>query len=959
MYWRPGSLVQIHGIPVTEAKTEGEDPVPLADLNGELSLVVNYIPADGKYHVRSLNGVSARVGPEHVRTPANLQKHCEGSPKESFDLVLGPAMTEEFLGNEIALCLREKGFCVLRIAQGKRAQEQTLDKLRDMGDDGKLNRLPEELEEGQLGVGCQGKVVWMSQNDADLNEEEILTSSDEMLTYIARSLQPHSADTLGELIGERTPSLVCVSLTADEEPEYPFPIADDKLLGEFLDTWRRSLVRGVCFVGPDSPQVGLVLREGPNVPWLPKLAEHVVVEAFPNTVLLFRPECYEYICKTPIETLMLVTNFLSPSTPLVVDRIDPSALDEMSIELATGPPPPPGDEHIDVLNIVSRCSGRLDDGASLDVAFACGCDSVVMHPKQRWDIEPYWTADVDHAEVWQAVGKHMGFCEGVEFFDNRYFEISNAEAVTMDPVQRQILETGSQSLAMYGITKKDSNRKAIHAGFSVGNDKLDWMMMDHGKEAMTGTATVLAIIANRFSFVFNMKGPNFVCDTACSASLVSSHLAKLCMYERTWDPLEFHISMGAHLCLNGTLFLGGGGAHMHTVLGRCFTFNSSADGYLRGEGTCGMMFKFGRDENRLAIFRASQIGQDGRSASLTAPNGPAQEECIHRCIREARMTPPESTVWECHGTGTALGDPIEVGAVRKIQIKMPRVEPLLLGSVKSNYGHMEGAAGMGGMVKCVCQVGHARCVPTLQVRTLNPHLQHTQFEASFSTELGHYNFPQGHSQISSFGFGGTNGHAIFWGTDLTAKMSTVDLATLFRKKLESLPPPEVRAKGPNPDDWEWDAPDTRNTREDTKWSVTWGSADSLEGEPVGPQSAKWSIEDEGAPEVDYNTFWFTITGNFNDWAADERMLEGHVLGLSTTTVRVPSSGYLEFRFLRSGDPESVVCPASPNCTQKTEEILGPAEGLLNTWVVQGAPESEIRIELFFNSKARSILWFRL
>ena len=111
-----------------------------------------------------------------------------------------------------------------------------------------------------------------------------------------------------------------------------------------------------------------------------------------------------------------------------------------------------------------------------------------------------------------------------------------------------------------------------------------------------------------------------------------------------------------------------------------------------------------KSKDREAMLRATQVGQDGRSASLTAPNGPAQEEMIARAFVEAQMTPPESTVWDCHGTGTALGDPIEVGAVRKLQRKMPRMEPLMMASVKSNYGHMEGAAGMGGICKCVLQV---------------------------------------------------------------------------------------------------------------------------------------------------------------------------------------------------------------------------------------------------------------
>merc|ERR1719384_1933931 len=196
------------------------------------------------------------------------------------------------------------------------------------------------------------------------------------------------------------------------------------------------------------------------------------------------------------------------------------------------------------------------------------------------------------------------------------------------------------------------------------------------------------------------------------------------MLDRKVDPLEFFISMGAHLVLTPVQGnIGGTQSHMGGPLGRCLTFNSSASGYLRGEGISGILLNYGNFKGASdAILRATQVGQDGRSASLTAPNGPAQEEMISRSIKEAQMTPPESTVWECHGTGTSLGDPIEVGAVRKIQIKMNRQEPLMIVSNKTNIGHLEGGAAMAVMVKCILQSKMARCLPTLHLRTLNAHL---------------------------------------------------------------------------------------------------------------------------------------------------------------------------------------------------------------------------------------------
>merc|ERR1719282_2122477 len=236
------------------------------------------------------------------------------------------------------------------------------------------------------------------------------------------------------------------------------------------------------------------------------------------------------------------------------------------------------------------------------------------------------------------------------------------------------------------------------------------------------------------------------------------------LYDTVNDPLQFFLACGTHLCLSPGPWIGCSMSHMVAPGGRCFTFDASANGYLRGEGSSGMFMKNGNPmDDQLAVFRSSQIGQDGRSASLTAPNGPAQEEMISRAIKEAQMTPPESTVWECHGTGTSLGDPIEVGAVRKVQIRMQRLEPLMLTSNKTNIGHLEGGAAMGAICKCVIQCKYCKCCPTLHLRTLNPHLEHAAFDAIFQTEGACYTYLQGHSQVSSFGFGGSNGHGVFWG----------------------------------------------------------------------------------------------------------------------------------------------------------------------------------------------------
>lgn len=308
------------------------------------------------------------------------------------------------------------------------------------------------------------------------------------------------------------------------------------------------------------------------------------------------------------------------------------------------------------------------------------------------------------------------------------------------------------------------------------------------------------------------------------------------------------------------------------------------------------------------------------------------------------MTPPESTVWECHGTGTSLGDPIEVGAVRKLQIRMPRQEPLMITSNKTNIGHLEGGAAMAAICKCVLQCKFAKCCPTLHLRSLNPHLEHAAFDAIFQSEGACYAYVQGHSQVSSFGFGGTNAHGIFWGQNLDM---IPDTEKLFHRKLKSRPPPEVRVMGSNPDDWEADFPDWRNVDRGAKFQVS-----------LSPQDMDLPMRWEQVEEpdtVDDEEAFYSITGNFNSWAGD-RMAAGELPGLHTTVVEVPRSGRLEFRFLRDGSEEQVVCPATPDCNRRTEAILGPAKDLSNSWVIFATPGKEVAIELLMSQGRRAVMW---
>jgi len=602
---------------------------------------------------------------------------------------------------------------VIKVCQDIQELEHMVEAVQAMGDSGLLGRLPQEVEEGYLGTNARGRVAWLDPDDPSFSHDDLLQACNQRLSHLAALLQPFSEDALGKVIDERTPALVSLSLPEEEEADYPFPMADDKTLGDFLGTWRRGLLRAVHFLGPETASVALERKDAPAAAALPLAQDITAIAASPNTLLIFCTECYNLECVAEGEVLSMMASFLAqgPQFTLTGWEGDPKVLDAF----VGGPAAPIGDR-IAVLATSTQLGGGWDEAEMFAAGLRAGCDASVEIPYARFDVEFYFCHDPDELNFGppRTVQKHTSHVEGLNLFDNKYFEISVNEATSMDPLQRQVLEVGGTLLYAHGITKKVSNRTAHHGGCSVGLDKADFTTMSVDTGGSSTGNNALAIAANRFSFVFNLKGPNFICDTACSASLTATHLAKLALLERVWDPLEFHVGLGTHACLSVAPWIGTSMSHMVSPQGRCFSFSAAANGYLRGEGTTGMLLKYSTDsENEgCAIYRASQCGQDGRSATLTAPNGPAQEQLIDRAVREAGMTPGEASAWECHGTGTSLGDPIEVGAVKKIMLKAPRRDVLLMGTSKSNIGHLEGGAGMASMVIVWCRCcGASACRP--------------------------------------------------------------------------------------------------------------------------------------------------------------------------------------------------------------------------------------------------------
>jgi acyl transferase domain-containing protein/acyl-CoA synthetase (AMP-forming)/AMP-acid ligase II/acyl carrier protein/alpha/beta superfamily hydrolase len=360
-----------------------------------------------------------------------------------------------------------------------------------------------------------------------------------------------------------------------------------------------------------------------------------------------------------------------------------------------------------------------------------------------------------------------GFLAQIDHFDPQFFGITPREAKEMDPQQRLLLEVSWEALENAGIAadKLSGSTTGVFVGISSSDYSQIRLQNLLEPDAYAGTGNAHSIAANRLSYFFDLRGPSLTVDTACSSSLVAIHLALRSLQNGECDRA---IAGGVNVILSPELTQTFTQAGMMSPDGRCKTFDEGADGYVRGEG-CGVVIlkrlsDAQRDGDRiLAVIRGSAINQDGRSNGLTAPNGLAQQAVIRQALENAGVNPSEISYVETHGTGTSLGDPIEVNSLKTVLMQERSLnQPLWLGSVKTNIGHLEAAAGIAGLIKVVLCLQYEEIPPHLHLSTLNPHidLQETPISIPTQRQLWQKGEQSRFAGVSSFGFGGTNAHVI-------------------------------------------------------------------------------------------------------------------------------------------------------------------------------------------------------
>jgi amino acid adenylation domain-containing protein len=424
-------------------------------------------------------------------------------------------------------------------------------------------------------------------------------------------------------------------------------------------------------------------------------------------------------------------------------------------------------EPIAIVGMACRMPGGANDPASFWELLRSGKDATREVPPGRFDMGAFYDGTRDTPG--KSYTRRGGFLDDVEGFDAQFFGISPREATYLDPQQRLFLEACWEALEDAG--QAPDRLVGSPTGVFVGVTNYDYCqsMMQRMRPAeldaycLTSNASTFA--AGRLSYWLGLQGPSLSVDTACSSSLVAVHLA--CQSLRSGE-CSMALAGGVNVLLSPEWFVVLSQAHMVAPDGRCKTFDKSANGYARGEG-CGVVVlkrlsdALASHDRIYAVVRGSAVNQDGRSSGITVPNAQAQQSVIRQALRAARLEPSAVGYVETHGTGTPLGDPIEVRALSAVLGEgRPAGERLAIGSVKTNIGHLEPAAGVAGLIKTALALHHGELPPHLHLRELNPEISLEELPITIPTQVTPW--PRnGHPRVagvSSFGASGTNAHLI-------------------------------------------------------------------------------------------------------------------------------------------------------------------------------------------------------
>ncbi len=424
-------------------------------------------------------------------------------------------------------------------------------------------------------------------------------------------------------------------------------------------------------------------------------------------------------------------------------------------------------EGVAIIGVGCRFPGGINDVEAFWKLLVEEREAVCEVPPDRWNAGRFFDAEPGIAG--KSITNRGGFVEGLEQFDPQFFGISPREAPYVDPQHRLLLETAWEAVEDAGVTL--DFEKGTDLAVFVGISHTDYQIIQgtpwdsSGITAHSSTGSAHSIAANRISYCLNLRGPSIAMDTACSSALTAVHTA--CEHIRA-GRCTSALAGGVTVMITPGGFIGFSQASMLSPEGRCKAFDASADGFVRGEGAGMVLLK--RLSDAIAdgdairgVIIGTAVNQDGHTNGISLPSPEAQARLVREACADAGISPSSVGFVEAHGTGTAVGDPIEAHALADA-LCVDRTEdaPLAIGSVKTNLGHMETAAGIAGLVKALLVLEHGKIPASLHFKTPSPHIDFKALKLRVPTALEP--FPEGDGQrivgVNSFGFGGANAHVL-------------------------------------------------------------------------------------------------------------------------------------------------------------------------------------------------------
>jgi len=764
-----GSLVELLGLPETlEAgdllgTTDGSSLAPVSP-NGQKGKVVGH--DEDQLVVETFDAVTLKVSKEQVK------EYRPAAATEGGFHFAWPAEDEEasadFAVGAVEHLMKD-GYCVVQMSLSDEMKGRAFEEAQDM----KYHRMKKEFEAAYLGREYKCKTAWLEElAEAKRGNLGALDLCDMHFSNFTKFMLPLAPCALNFIPYSRTNSMVRVPFQdAADEGKYTVDELDEEDIGDGLVDSHISFLKRKTLCMLNVLQSG-----GGELMLIPKdeTKENVVIELAAGKMVVFRHDELSYVYNPTDKSDVVLQSWIlqEPESLMFVGLAGDQLSKDEALGVNIGPNTPLG-YRTNVFGMGLQLPGGAHGHADAYWAMVSHCaDGIVKVPYSRYDMDLY-SKSADDWLPGTTYAIHSGFlCQDIYALDNECFGIPEDEAYLMAPAQRCILEKGYEALYKTGY-KQGPQLQGRRLGIFCGHSGDDWSFSPvfglgyEDRFRFGHGGRMWSTLTGRLAYVLGIRGPQSVVDTACSSALcaygVGHTLMRKCEVDQVAVGMDTKIDealmLGANLLPGPGGYISMCGPHMLSVLGRCFTFDHTADGFTRGEGNGGFVVKNESvmSEEAFATVIGACLNQDGRSASMTAPNGPSQSECIRGSMREAGLTANQVTCAECHGTGTALGDPIEVGALKAVM--QERVVPIYQTSAKAHIGHLEAAAGMAGIVKCMMMCVAACGTPNCHLVELNPHLDVTGYPSIFPTELSDYGFNAGYSGVSSFGFGGANSRA--------------------------------------------------------------------------------------------------------------------------------------------------------------------------------------------------------